>query len=211
MKEPRKSFVKSLFNLDSKWLRYSESVFDFMTLNLLFCLSCLPILSIGIAKLALYASLAQRRNKQSNSLLRDYLSYFRKYRTIGFQMGLIELSLLAAIFTDLYLVWALSSFPYQVFKAFCWGSLFLVILTFAYAYPQVTKGQSKLSLIFKRSFILLSLHFPWSFAFLAVILLLFILLEQSPLLFLTGLSLLLIIGVSSLGYGYVCIMEKLLK
>ena len=43
--------IKFVFNTDNVVMRISEKVLDLVTVNLLFVLSCLPVLTIGIAKL----------------------------------------------------------------------------------------------------------------------------------------------------------------
>lgn len=67
MKKTKKSVISSLFNLDSKWLRCSATVFDYMCLNVLFCLTCLPFLTIGVAKMSLYATLVNDHSGNQNT------------------------------------------------------------------------------------------------------------------------------------------------
>lgn len=41
--------IKTVFNTDNVVMRISEKILDLVTVNLLFVLSCLPVLTIGIA------------------------------------------------------------------------------------------------------------------------------------------------------------------
>ena len=179
MKKTKNSLMTSLFRLDSKWLRSCATIFDYMCLNLLFCLTCLPILTIGIAKLALYTTLVNDHLGKSENLLADYISHCKSYRQRGFLIGSLENSLIGVILLDLSLVW--------------------------------TKSKEPVRKLFKKSFILLSLHFPWSFAFLASLGINIIILKQSLFIFLLGLSIFLVIGVCGIGYLYMRVMERILK
>lgn len=49
--------IKTVFNTDNVVMRISEKILDLVTVNLLFVLSCLPVLTIGIAKISLYQTL----------------------------------------------------------------------------------------------------------------------------------------------------------
>lgn len=203
--------MTSLFRLDSKWLRSCATIFDYMCLNLLFCLTCLPILTIGIAKLALYTTLVNDHLGKSENLLADYISHCKSYRQRGFLIGSLENSLIGVILLDLSLVWHQTSLAFQFFKVVCLATLFILFMFFCYLYPLATKSKEPVRKLFKKSFILLSLHFPWSFAFLASLGINIIILKQSLFIFLLGLSIFLVIGVCGIGYLYMRVMERILK
>ncbi|HEL0022422.1 TPA: YesL family protein [Streptococcus equi subsp. zooepidemicus] len=211
MSSKKRKLMQSIFSLDSKWLRASATIFDLIVLNLLFVLSCLPVVTIGIAKMALYASLRDYRQGEVGSVVGVYGSYLRRFAKKGLQLGILEVLLTSFILVDLYLVQAQESFFFQLFKISCIAILFVAIMVFLYAYPLAMRYDLPLMSLFQRSFILLSLFFPFSFAFLAVMLLVVFLLQLSSLSLLGGLSLLAIIGISSLTYPYVVIMENLLQ
>ncbi|HEL0566774.1 TPA: YesL family protein [Streptococcus equi subsp. zooepidemicus] len=211
MSSKKRKLMQSVFSLDSKWLRASATIFDLIILNLLFVLSCLPVVTLGIAKMALYASLRDYCQGEVGSVVGVYGSYLRRFAKKGLQLGILEVLLTSFILVDLYLVQAQESFFFQLFKISCIAILFVAIMVFLYAYPLAMLGDLPLMSLFQRSFILLSLFFPFSFAFLAVMLLVVFLLQLSPLILLGGLSLLAIIGISSLTYPYVVIMENLLQ
>ena len=47
------SLIKAAFDTDNFLMRFSEKVLDIVTANLLFVVSCLPIVTIGVAKISL--------------------------------------------------------------------------------------------------------------------------------------------------------------
>ncbi|HEP1255820.1 hypothetical membrane spanning protein [Streptococcus pyogenes] len=211
MTSKKQGLLHSLFNLDSKWMRASAALFDLLVFNLLFVLSCLPLLTIGVAKMALYASLLDWREGQVSQLVTTYRSHFKYYFKSGLRLGLIELLIMSICVLDLFLIRNQSGLVFQGFKVLCVAVLFLVVILFLYAYPQAVKRDLSLSTLFKRSFLLAGLFFPWSFAFLAFICLTIFSLQLSLLTLFGGVSLLAIIGISSLTYLYLIIMESLLR
>ncbi|PNY20339.1 DUF624 domain-containing protein [Streptococcus parauberis] len=208
MKEKKQRHNKSLFNLNNKWLLYMEKIFDFMCLNLIFCISCLPILTIGIAKLALYSCLVERMESDSESLISDYFRYFKRFSIIGFKVGCLELLTFGIIAMDLFLIWSQTNFLFQVFKVICFCCLFLLILVFIYTYPMISQSPEPLFKIFKRSMLQLSQHILFSFSIIFMITLLLFFILSSSVVLLVVLSFMFIIGISCVSYGFVYFMRK---
>ncbi|HEP2074996.1 TPA: YesL family protein [Streptococcus pyogenes] len=211
MTSKKQGLLRSLFKLDSKWMRASAALFDLLVFNLLFVLSCLPLLTIGVAKMALYASLLDWREGQVSQLFTTYSSYFKHYFKRGMRLGLIELLIMSICVLDLFLIRNQSGLVFQGFKVLCIAVLFLVVILFLYAYPQAVRKELPLLILFKRSLLLAGIFFPWTFAFLVVIGLLVFTLPLTLLTLFGGVSLLAIIGISSLTYLYLIIMESLLR
>lgn len=211
MTSKKQGLLHSLFKLDSKWMRASAALFDLLVFNLLFVLSCFPLLTIGVAKMALYASLLDWREGQVSQLFTTYSSYFKHYFKRGMRLGLIELLIMSICVLDLFLIRNQSGLVFQGFKVLCIAVLFLVVILFLYAYPQAVRKELPLLILFKRSLLLAGIFFPWTFAFLVVIGLLVFTLPLTLLTLFGGVSLLAIIGISSLTYLYLIIMESLLR
>ncbi|HEP1429328.1 TPA: YesL family protein [Streptococcus pyogenes] len=211
MTSKKQGLLHSLFNLDSKWMRASAALFDLLVFNLLFVLSCLPLLTIGVAKMALYASLLDWREGQVSQLFTTYSSYFKHYFKRGMHLGLIELLIMSICVLDLFLIRNQSGLVFQGFKILCIAVLFLVVILFLYAYPQAVRKELPLLILFKRSLLLAGIFFPWTFAFLVVIGLLVFTLPLTLLTLFCDLSLLATMGISSLTYFYLLIMESLLR
>ena len=49
--------IKAAFDTDNFLMRFCEKVLDIVTVNLLFVVSCLPIVTIGVAKISLYQTM----------------------------------------------------------------------------------------------------------------------------------------------------------
>lgn len=77
------------FNTESSMFQFLGSLFDFVLLNLIFLLTCIPIITIGPALSALYSVTLQEARGEHGYMLKPYLLAFRE----NFKKGLI-LSLL---------------------------------------------------------------------------------------------------------------------
>ena len=60
------SLIKAAFDTDNFLMRFSEKVLDIVTANLLFVVSCLPIVTIGVAKISLYETMFEIKKRMAN-------------------------------------------------------------------------------------------------------------------------------------------------
>ena len=65
-------------NWDNPVFDYIQTVFSFAALNLVFLLTCLPVITIGPAIAALYQVTLREARKEYGYLVRPYLRYFRE-------------------------------------------------------------------------------------------------------------------------------------
>ncbi|MDC0807525.1 YesL family protein, partial [Collinsella aerofaciens] len=108
--------IKTVFNTDNVVMRISEKVLDLVTVNLLFVLSCLPVLTIGIAKISLYQTLFAIKHQRRVPVIRSYAKAFRDNWKIGLQLGSLELIVAGICLFDLFLFWGQTSLAFQALK-----------------------------------------------------------------------------------------------
>lgn len=192
-------------------MRYSAFIFDLLILNGLFLLTCFPLVTHGVAQLALYATLRDLRQGQAASVSRTYLHYCRRYGKRGLLLGITELVLLGIAFLDFYLVKNQTTPAFQVFKLFCLAIGFLSLVIYRYAYPLAIRTSFSLITLWRTCVLLAAYFLPWTIGFLGVMALVFLMLQLSLFYLLIGLSFLAIIGCSSISYLYLIVMEGLFK
>lgn len=59
--------MKNMFSYDSKFMQIALMLTDYLLLNILFLLCCIPVITIGAAQAALYSGLAVLRNPDDDS------------------------------------------------------------------------------------------------------------------------------------------------
>ena len=144
-------------------MRISEKVLDLVTVNLLFVLSCLPVLTIGIAKISLYQTLFAIKHQRRVPVIRSYAKAFRDNWKIGLQLGSLELIVAGICLFDLFLFWGQTSLAFQALKTICLGLFLFLVLILLAAYPIAARYQWIGKSVCKKAMIVTGLHFPWFF------------------------------------------------
>ena len=209
MSQRETGLIKTVFNTDNLVMRISEKILDLVTVNLIFVLSCLPIVTVGIAKISLYQTLFAIKHQRRLPVLRTYISAFRENWKLGLQLGGIELLISGICLFDLVLFWRQTAMPVQVLKAVCLGLFLFLVLVMLAAYPIAARYQLDWKECLQKAMIVTGLHFPWFFVMGGVLILLCMALASSVLAFLLGLMIFFLFGFSSLAFAQVGLMEKI--
>ena len=209
MSQRETGLIKTVFNTDNLVMRISEKIADLVTVNLLFVLSCLPIVTIGIAKISLYQTVFAIKHQRRLPVIRTYISAFRENWKLGLQLGGMELLVSGICLFDLLLFWNQTTLPMQALKAVCLGLFIFLVLVMLAAYPIAARYQLDWKECLQKAMIVTGLHFPWFFVMGSALLLLCMALASSVLAFLLGLMIFFLFGFSSLAFAQVGLMEKL--
>ena len=209
MSQRETGLIKTVFNTDNLVMRISEKILDLVTVNLIFVLSCLPIVTVGIAKISLYQTLFAIKHQRRLPVLRTYISAFRENWKLGLQLGGIELLISGICLFDLVLFWRQMTMPVQVLKAVCLGLFLFLVLVMLAAYPIAARYQLDWKECLQKAMIVTGLHFPWFFVMGGALMLLCMALASSVLAFLLGLMIFFLFGFSSLAFAQVGLMEKI--
>jgi len=163
------SLIKAAFDTDNFLMRFSEKVLDIVTVNLLFVVSCLPIVTIGVAKISLYETMFEIKRSRRVPVFRTYLRAFKQNLKLGLQLGLLELGIVSLSLLDLYLFWGQTALPFQIVKAICLGILIFLTLVMLASYPIAARYDLSWKEVLQKGLILASFNFPWFFLMLAIL------------------------------------------
>ena len=209
MSQKGRSLIKAAFDTDNFLMRISEKVLDIVTVNLLFVVTCLPIVTIGVAKISLYETIFEIKKSRRVPVFRTYLRVFRQNIKLGFQLGLLELSIVLLSLSDLYLFWGQTALPFQLVKAICLGILIFLTIVMLASYPIAARYDLTWKEVLQKGLILASLNFLWFFLMLAILLLIIMVLYLSAFTLLLGGSTFILFGFGLLTFMQVGLMEKL--
>ncbi|WP_368400588.1 DUF624 domain-containing protein [Streptococcus anginosus] len=201
--------VKSIFNTDNLFMRICEKILDLVTVNLLFLLSCLPLVTIGIAKISLYETLFEIKGARRVKVTAMYMQAFRKNWKVGLKLGLLELLLVGISLFDLVLFWKQETMLFQMLKATCIGVIIFTSLLFLCIYPLAAKFEMTVKDLLQTGLIMVSLHFPWFFLMIALLAVIVFFLSSSGFVLLLGFTLFVLIGFAALGFLQLPIMETI--
>ena len=201
--------IKAAFDTDNFLMRFCEKVLDIVTVNLLFVVSCLPIVTIGVAKISLYQTIFEVKSSRRVPVFRTYMRAFKQNLKLGLQLGLLELGIFLISVVDLSLFWGQTSLGFQFIKAICLGILIFLTLVMLASYPIAARYELTWKEVLQKGLLLVSFNFVWFFLMLAIILLIIMLLYLSGFTLVLGGSAFLLFGFGLLAFCQAGLMEKL--
>lgn len=203
------SLIKAAFDTDNFLMRFSEKVLDIVTANLLFVVSCLPIVTIGVAKISLYQTIFEIKGSRRVPVFKTYIRAFKQNMRVGFQLGLLELGICLISFLDLSLFWGQAGLAFQVLKAICLGILIFLTLVMLAAYPIAARYDLTWKEVLQKGLILVSLNFVWFLLMIALLFLIVMVLYLSAFTLLLGGSAFILFGFGLLVFLQAGLMEKI--
>lgn len=203
------SLIKAAFDTDNFLMRFCEKVLDIVTVNLLFVVSCLPIVTIGVAKISLYQTIFEVKSSRRVPVFKTYMRAFKQNLKLGLQLGLLELGIFLISVVDLSLFWGQTGLGFQLIKAICLGILIFLTLVMLASYPIAARYDLTWKEVLQKGLLLVSFNFVWFFLMLAIILLIMMLLYLSGFTLVLGGSAFLLFGFGLLAFCQAGLMEKL--
>ena len=209
MAQKGSGLIKAAFDTDNFLMRLSEKVLDIVTVNLLFVVSCLPIVTIGIAKISLYQTIFEIKNSRRVPVFKTYIRAFKQNLKLGLQLGLLESGIVLISVLDLYLFWGQEGLAFQLLKVICLGILIFLTLVMLASYPIAARYELAWKEVLQKGLLLVSFNFPWFFLMLAILFLIAMVLYLSAFTLLLGGSAFLLFGFGLLAFLQAGLMEKL--
>ena len=201
--------IKAAFDTDNFLMRFCEKVLDIVTVNLLFVVSCLPIVTIGVAKISLYQTIFEVKSSRRVPVFKTYIRAFKQNLKLGLQLGLLELGNFRISVVDVSLFWGQTGLGFQLIKAICLGILIFLTLVMLASYPIAARYELTWKEVLQKGLLLVSFNFVWFFLMLAIILLIIMLLYLSGFTLVLGGSAFLLFGFGLLAFCQTGLMEKL--
>lgn len=209
MSDKGTGLIRAIFDTDNFFMQICEKILDLMTVNLLFLLSCLPLVTIGVAKISLYQTLFEIKGNRRVKVIRTYTRIFRENWKQGLKLGLLELALVGFSLFDLLLFRTQEALPFQVLKAVCFGMIIFTILLSLCVYPLAGKFVMSFRDVLQTSLVIVSLNFPWFVVMMAVVAAILVIIYSSGFVLLLGFSLFAFIGFAGLAFLQLPILEKI--
>ncbi|MFS9156401.1 DUF624 domain-containing protein [Streptococcus infantis] len=209
MAQKGSGLLKAAFDTDNFLMRFCEKVLDIVTVNLLFVVSCLPIVTIGVAKISLYQTIFEVKSSRRVPVFKTYMRAFKQNLKLGLQLGLLELGIFLISVVDLSLFWGQTGLGFQLIKAICLGILIFLTLVMLASYPIAARYDLTWKEALQKGLLLVSFNFVWFFLMLAIILLIIMLLYLSGFTLVLGGSAFLLFGFGLLAFCQAGLMEKL--
>lgn len=168
-KSENKSEGSSFFSYGGNYIYYMEKIFDAASLNLLWLLCCLPVVTIGASMAAFYATFHKQTVKREGNITKIFFKSFAS----NFKPSLGLWAILAAVIfvfqLNLGIVYAKMEGNAAVFMLLLYGvCLFFAIGTVIYAFPALSRFDMPAGWILKVSIYMCFRHLPRTILLVAV-------------------------------------------
>lgn len=151
----------ALFSPDSKFMQAMGRIGDLAVLNLLFLVSCIPLITVGAASAALYTVCFRTGTDREQGLVRSYFQAFRENFKQGTIVWLVLALFLAAGVLNTLLFYALEGMLHFLFLLTA-VLLVLAVLMFSYAFPLMSQFSNDTRSTLKNSLFLSLGYLPRS-------------------------------------------------
>lgn len=157
----------SLFNLDSPLMQGLGKIADLFILNILFIVSCIPIITIGPALTALYTITLKAARNEESYIFRGYLKTFKDNFKIGTLSWLIVLIAGFVLWADFRILGSMPDSIKTVMSVFLLLAFFLYLITATYLFPYIARFENTLFKTIKNAFFMAIAYLPYTLLFVA--------------------------------------------
>ena len=132
----------AFFSPDSKFMQAMARVYDLVILNLLFLLSCVPLITIGAASAALYTVCFRIGTDREQGIFRSYFQAFRENFRQGTILWLIAVVFFGAGIVNVFLFYSMEG-PLHYLFLLMTALVVLELLIYSYAFPLLSQFHNK--------------------------------------------------------------------
>ncbi|MCR5737127.1 MAG: YesL family protein [Eubacterium sp.] len=159
-----------MFRYDSKFWSVVGVIGDIIMINILYLLSCIPVITIGAATSALYSVMRKQAKKETGYMVRDYLKAMKENFKKSTVIWLIFLVLFGLIYGDLIIVKGTmnDSKAQSMALGFFLVSFLLALAICIYALVLQSGYENTVKNTLKNATILMLAQLPWTAVILLV-------------------------------------------
>ena len=150
----------NFFVIDSPVMRFLGRIGDIIILNLIFVVTALPVVTVGMALSALYTVAMKLARGEDPSVLREYIRAFWRNRKPATICWLIMAAAGALIFLDFRLAGAFGGVLYTVVRLLLAMIFGVWMLTFLYLFPYIARFENTVFHSVKNALFLSAAHLP---------------------------------------------------
>ncbi len=188
------------FVIDSPFMRFLARIGDLLLLNLIFVISCIPVITAGSAISALYAVAMKLVRGDEPSVIKDYVKAF----VMNFKEATAVFIILAAagglLFVDFRFIGLIGGGMYQALKLLLGVILGIWLLILQYVFPYIGRFRSSVLQSLKNALFLSAAHIPSTVMLLGMSIGLFVITLYTSRTFVVGTILWTLFGFAFLAY-----------
>ncbi|MFD1466525.1 YesL family protein [Lapidilactobacillus mulanensis] len=142
------------FNTNSSFFQFMRTLVSFVSLNIIFIFSCVPIVTIGSAMTSLYATTIKYIDNEDIPLTKSYLRAFKKNIKSGTITFLICVAFIGLLAFNLSFWWHFKSVVSSPIIVVLLITMFIAVLVTEFVFPLIARYQNSVRQSFKNAFLI---------------------------------------------------------
>ncbi|MDO4620022.1 MAG: YesL family protein [Lachnospiraceae bacterium] len=165
--------MRGLFDPNGSLMGTLEKLSDIVLCNIMFCVCCLPVLTIGAALTALHTSMqavvaGTDSEELGDNAEKTFLRTFKAEFVPSTKLWLVTVVMILLLFLYHEAVWSMQGAAGRLYRVTFFILLFLFLLGAQYFFPITARFELPLKGILKNSWLLSIAAIPWSLLALAI-------------------------------------------
>lgn len=150
----------NIFSLDGKFFTFMSKVADLIILNIIYCLCCVPIITIGPATTALYYVTLKMVKNEESYIIKSFFKSFKLNFKQGAVIGILLMAAVGVIIGDIYIMlsWE-AKYKFVLIVIFIFLLVIWLFVTM-YIYPLLATFENTIKQTFKNALLMSIRHLP---------------------------------------------------
>ena len=137
--------MDNIFSYDSKFIEALDNISDIIILNLLFIISCIPIITIGTSITSMYYVALKMVRDENSSVIKLFIKSFKENFKISTIVWTLMIVVLSVLFIDFKIVGLISSKGLSlILRVSSIMISIMFIFLFTYVFPIIAKFESSI-------------------------------------------------------------------
>ena len=158
----------SFFDPKSKGTRFLTSLCNLLLLNLIFMLSCVPVITLGAAVTSLYRITIAILAGDNPSVIKDYFRCFKENFPKATGLLFLYTALSAFFVAEIYMIRTMLDATFQWTAFFPFFFLLVILASSFYAFPLLAWFDESFKQILKNSLLIALTNLPVTIMYLAI-------------------------------------------
>lgn len=152
-----------IFNLDGSFMGFLGRIADLLILNLIFVITCIPIITIGPALTALYSMTLKMVKGEDAYIFKGYFKAFKESFKISIFAWLIILVALIIFVVDYRIMATSTNGLSEVLTTIFLVLMIICFVVSLYLFPYIARFEGGLKVSFKNATLIMLASAPWTF------------------------------------------------
>ncbi len=203
--------MNHLFNIDNPVMQFISKIFDLIILNLIFLLSCIPVITTGASICALYYVSLKIVRGEDPYIWKNFWKSFRQNFRQGTAAWLVTLLVSTFLGMDFYILNSQDTVLFAVVRVLLWVICAFLLAMFLYLFPIISHFVCTLKQAVKNAALMAFGYLPYTAVLLAMSGLIIYLLSASPQTFAVVILLSGICGFSVFSFTACLLFDRIFK